>query len=163
MASTRENTPHDESYKLLFSHQEMVESLIRDFVPEEWVHELDFSTLEKQGGSYVTDDLRERHDDIIWRVKWRGRWCYLYLLFEFQSDVDVWMAVRIMVYEGLLFQDLIKSGQVKAGDLLPPVFPLVLAVQRRRSLDGPAGRIRIDRPNAGRPGSLSSFPAVFFA
>lgn len=35
MASTRENTPHDESYKLLFSHQEMVESLIRDFVPEE--------------------------------------------------------------------------------------------------------------------------------
>ncbi len=28
-----------------------------------------FSTLEKQGGSYVTGDLREREDDIIWRVR----------------------------------------------------------------------------------------------
>ena len=30
--------PLDGSYKLLFSHPEMVESLIRDFVPEDWVH-----------------------------------------------------------------------------------------------------------------------------
>ena len=126
MASTRENTPHDESYKLLFSHQEMVESLIRDFVPEEWVSHLDFSTLEKQNGSYVTDDLRERHDDVIWRVKFRGQWFYVYLLIEFQSEIDPWMAVRIMVYVGLLYQDLIKSGAVKTGELLPPVFPLVL-------------------------------------
>ncbi|MDR1946546.1 MAG: Rpn family recombination-promoting nuclease/putative transposase [Desulfovibrio sp.] len=50
--------PHDGSYKYLFSHADMVESLIRDFVPEEWVRDLDFSTLEKQNGSYVTDDLR---------------------------------------------------------------------------------------------------------
>ena len=119
-------TPHDGSYKHLFSHPEMVESLIRGFVPEDWVRDVDFSTLTKMPQSYVTDDLRDRHDDIIWRVKWRDRWCYLYLLFEFQSEVDVWMAVRIMVYEGLLYQDLIKSGQVKPGDLLPPVFPLVL-------------------------------------
>jgi hypothetical protein len=104
----------------------MVESLIRGFVSEDWVREIDFSTLEKMPQSYVTDDLRDRHDDIIWRVKWKGTWCYLYLLIEFQSDVDVWMAVRIMVYEGLLYQDLIKTGQVAAGQLLPPVFPLVL-------------------------------------
>ena len=32
-----------------------------------------FSTLEKQGGSYVTDDLREREDDIIWRARWHGQ------------------------------------------------------------------------------------------
>jgi hypothetical protein len=40
MASVRKTSvPHDESYKNLFSHPEMVESLIRDFVPEEWVRE----------------------------------------------------------------------------------------------------------------------------
>jgi len=33
---------------------------------EDWLALIDFSTLEKQGGSYVTDDLREREDDIIW-------------------------------------------------------------------------------------------------
>jgi hypothetical protein len=36
------------------------------------------------------------------------------------------MAVRVLTYIGLLYQDLIKSGHVKAGDMLPPVFPLVL-------------------------------------
>lgn len=45
----------------------MVESLLRDFVTEDFVRDLDFSTLEHCAGSYVTDDLRERHDDVIWR------------------------------------------------------------------------------------------------
>ncbi len=118
--------PHDGSYKLLFSHPEMVESLIRDFVPEDWVHSLDFSTLEKQNGSYVTDDLRQRHDDVIWRIKSQESWLYIYLLIEFQSTIDPWMALRVMTYTGLLHQDLIKSGQIAANGQLPPVFPLVL-------------------------------------
>lgn len=60
---------HDQSYKLLFSHPEMVADLLRGFVKEDWVAALDFSTLEKVNGSYISDDLREREDDIIWRVR----------------------------------------------------------------------------------------------
>ncbi len=41
---------HDKTYKLLFSHAEMVEDLLRGFVPEEWVSQLDFATLEKYPG-----------------------------------------------------------------------------------------------------------------
>ncbi|WP_350282773.1 Rpn family recombination-promoting nuclease/putative transposase [Nitrosomonas sp.] len=63
---------HDHGYKLLFSHAEMVADLLRGFVREEWVHELDYSTLEKINGSYISDDLRERQDDIIWRLR-RGK------------------------------------------------------------------------------------------
>lgn len=41
---------------------------------------LDFSTLEKVSGSYVTNRLRDREDDIIWRMRWGdGRPC-VYLL-----------------------------------------------------------------------------------
>ncbi len=32
------------------------EDLLRGFVKEEWVTQLDFSTLEKVSGSYVSDD-----------------------------------------------------------------------------------------------------------
>ena len=117
---------HDHSYKLLFSHAEMVADLLRGFVREDWVQELDFATLEKVSGSYVSDDLREREDDIIWRVRWGEGWLYVYLLLEFQSTVDWFMAVRIMTYIGLLYQDLIKSERVKTGELLPPVLPVVL-------------------------------------
>ena len=62
------HSPHDSGYKLLFSHAQVVEDLLRGFVGEDWVEDLDFSTLEKVGGSYVTDDLRDREDDLIWRV-----------------------------------------------------------------------------------------------
>lgn len=101
---------HDNSYKLLFSHPEMVADLLRGFVHADWVNELDFDSLEKVSGSYVSDDLREREDDIIWRVRWGPNWVYLYLLLEFQSTIDPFMAVRILTYLGLLYQDLIKSG-----------------------------------------------------
>ena len=65
---------HDHSYKNLFSHPKMVEDLFTGFVHEDWVKELDFNTLEKLNGSYITDDLRARSDDIDWRVKFRQNW-----------------------------------------------------------------------------------------
>ncbi len=122
--------PHDAAYKNFFSDPEMVASLLQDFVPEHVRAEMDFTTLERSFASYVTDDLRERHDDIIWRVRWKKgdkeSWFYIYLLLEFQSSIDPWMAVRILGYTALLWQDLIKEGSIKVGDKLPPVFPIVL-------------------------------------
>ena len=96
------------------------------FIPDEWLHSLDYSTLERVNTSYVTDDLKQRHDDIIWKVKIGGQLTYLYLLVEFQSSVEKYMALRIMVYQGLLYQDLIKSGDVLEDGRLPPILPIVL-------------------------------------
>lgn len=117
---------HDNAYKSLFSHPPVVEDFLRGFVHEDWVAEVDFATLEKMSGSYVTDDLRDREDDIVWRVRCNGEWLYVYLLLEFQSSNDPWMALRILVYTGLLYQDLIKRGEVIAPGQLPPVFPAVI-------------------------------------
>ena len=117
---------NDASYKTLFSAPEVVRDLILGFVPDEWLHGLDYRTLERVSGSYVTDDLRDRADDLVWRVQVGGEWVYLYLLIEFQSTVDPWMAVRIMTYVGLLYQDLIRQKQVLPQRRLPPVLPIVL-------------------------------------
>ena len=116
----------DASYKLLFSSPEVVRDLVLGFIPDDWLHSLDYSTLEKMPGSYVTDDLRQRADDVVWRVRADGEWVYLYLLIEFQSTVDPWMPVRIMTYVGLLYQDLIRGGQTLENRKLPPVLPIVL-------------------------------------
>ena len=47
----------------------MVEDLLRGFVLEDWISEVDFTTLETVSGNFVSDDLTDRHDDIIWRVR----------------------------------------------------------------------------------------------
>lgn len=121
---------HDPSYKLLFSHREMVADLLRGFVSEAWTRGLDFNTLERVREIGVSHDLRERENDILWRLRLnldgRRRWLYLYLLLEFQSSVDAFMAVRLLTYIGLLYQDLLKAGEVGPSDALPAVLPVVL-------------------------------------
>ncbi len=117
---------HDHGYKLLYSFPEMVKSLLTGFVNQDWIKQLDFSTLEKVNSSYITDDIRSRSDDIVWRVKLQGQWLYVYLLLEFQSTVNKYMAVRMQTYVGLLYQDLIKSEQLPENGKLPPVMPIVL-------------------------------------
>src|SRR2546430_5701114 len=123
---------HDASYKLLFSHARMVEDLLRGFVHEAWVCDVDWSTLERVSDSQISDDLRSRRDDLVWRVRWGPDWLYLYLLLEFQSTVDPYMAVRVLVYIGLLYQALIRAGQLPPSGKLPPVVPIVLYNGRGR-------------------------------
>ncbi|MBI4870921.1 MAG: Rpn family recombination-promoting nuclease/putative transposase [Candidatus Riflebacteria bacterium] len=117
---------HDHPYKLLFSHPEMVRDLLLTVVKEDWVQELDFATLERSWASFVSDDLREREGDLVWSVRWGPRRLYVYLLIEFQSRSDHLMAVRLMTYLGLLYQDLVRTGMVAEGGSLPAVLPLVL-------------------------------------
>lgn len=118
---------HDSSYKTFFSNPKMVEALLSHFIQEQWVHCVDWSTLERISSSYVADDFRERHSDLIWRVRLTNdEFLYLYLLIEFQSQIDRFMAVRLITYIGLFFQDLIRKKCLIKNKFLPPVFPLVL-------------------------------------
>jgi len=119
---------HDHGYKRLFSHPEMVADLLHGFIHEDWIRELDFSTLERYPGTYTTRKLSShRESDVVWRVRWgEGRWLYVYILLEFQSTVDPFMALRFMVYLGLFYQDLIRHHELTPEGKLPPVLPLLL-------------------------------------
>lgn len=123
---------HDFGYKRLFSHPEMIRDLLLGFVPAEWVAELDFSTLEKYPTEFVDDRLRHRRSDVIWRVRWGKEWLYLYILLEFQSGVQQFMAMRLFTYIDLLYQDLIRGRQLGRPRRLPSVLPIVLYNGRRR-------------------------------
>ena len=124
---------HDAAYKGLFSYRRMIEDLLRGFAAPEWCDALDFSTLEKLPAEYVSDDLRQRCSDVVWRVQSHKKtWLYLLVMLEFQSTVDPYMAVRTLVYTGLLYQDLIRRGALDDDGRLPPVLPVVLYNGRPR-------------------------------
>ena len=117
---------HDETYKKLFAFPRMVEDLLRGFVAGLRVDDIDFSTLQKLSAEYVSDELLRRHGDAVWRVRLRGHWLYLVVLLEFQSRDEPRMALRILTYTGLLYEELVRNGAVASGQPLPPVLPVVL-------------------------------------
>ena len=81
---TTKRTPFDSTYKSLFKDPEMVASLLRELVDLDLAEELDFSSLRLLSGDYVTDDLRQRFNDVVWRVQWKNSDEYVIIMMEFQ-------------------------------------------------------------------------------
>ena len=102
---------HDESYRLLFSNPEMVADLLRGYVSDEITRDLDFSTLERVNASFVSEELEKRESDMIWKLRFKGRKLYVYLMLEFQSTQDHWMALRMFAYLALLYQEIQKNAE----------------------------------------------------
>ena len=110
----------------------MVQDLLRGFAARDWSGDLDFASLTPLPASFVSHDLRQRHGDLVWRVRFKDdRWLYVVLLLEFQSAVDRSMAVRMLTYTGLLYQKLIAEGVLRDRGGLPPVLPVVIYNGRR--------------------------------
>ena len=122
----------DPAYKRLFSRPRMVRDLLSGFAARDWSAELDLGSLTPLSASYVTHDLRQRHGDLVWRLRFKDeRWLYVVLLLEFQSTVDRSMAVRMLTYTALLYQKLIAEGVLRERSVLPPVLPVVIYNGRR--------------------------------
>ena len=133
---------HDAAWKRLFSFPDMPRDLLAGFVPREWVEKLDLRTLEPWPGDLVSDGLRERHADRVWRVRRRDRQGFVLVTVEFQSRVDRAMAVRVLDYSTLLYQELLRNKELRRvakaesdskgrqrhvkPEPLPPVLPIVL-------------------------------------
>ncbi len=117
---------HDGSYRLLFSHPRMTEDLLRGFVREDWIEQVDFRFLERCGEVTISERLERREEDLVWKAHWRDGPMPFYLHIEFQSSADPFMAVRNMTYLGLRYEDLVRKRELSATGLLPIVIPLVL-------------------------------------
>lgn len=85
---------HDKRYRRFFSNPLIIEELMKYFVDEKFADELDFSRMELQNTSFVNEEHKRSEADMIWKVNFKGNDVYIYLLIEFQSTVDKYMALR---------------------------------------------------------------------
>lgn len=99
-------TVHDSGYKRLFKNRTIFRQLIQTFVPESWVSDLDFDTAEVIDKSYVSEHYKTTESDLIYKVKRRpDQALFIYILLEFQSTVDRFMALRVLNYLTNFYMD----------------------------------------------------------
>src|SRR5512145_2178580 len=119
----KKHNSHDSVYKKFFSNHRMVRQLLTGFVNEEWINDIEFSTLERVDKSFITDEFIGRESDLVYRARLKEREVYIFILLEFQSTVDRFMALRMLRYITELYEYLVKNLRLKK---LPAVFPVML-------------------------------------
>ncbi len=106
----------------------MIQDLLREIVGERWVERIDFDSGVLVSGSFVSPEHENRESDVIWQFQRLdgGEPVFVYILMEFQSRTDPSMPVRLMVYVGLFYQNLMKSQPAAGWKKLPLVIPMVV-------------------------------------
>ena len=115
---------HDSGYKKLFSNRTIFRQLIETFVNQEWVHSLDFDKCEPLDKSFISEHYKETESDLIYKIQFHDREVYIYILIEFQSTVDPFMALRVLNYITNFYMDFLVNN--RGVNKLPAVFPIVL-------------------------------------
>ena len=123
------DNPHDKRFKELFSNKKSFLSLLRDYIKEDWVNDLDEGSLVKSGKSYILQDFSEMEADIVYEASLGGGKIIFYILQEIQSYVDYRMPYRLLLYIVEILRDFYNNSDVKErvnkDYKFPVVFPIV--------------------------------------
>jgi len=92
-------TPHDHFFRAVFGQPPLAAAFLGQFLPAALTAPLDLATLTHRPGSFVDDDLRARHSDLLFQVRLRGGGTGLvYVLFEHKSRSERRVAVQLLRY-----------------------------------------------------------------
>jgi hypothetical protein len=150
--------PHEALFKAVFSRPERAAEELRHVLPPELP--IDFTTLRHESGSFVDDELRERHADLLFSATCGGAPIRVYVLLEHQSSVDPWMPLRLLGYMLRIWEAIVKAQP--DARRLPPIVPVVVHHSETgwRAATAFGGLIEVP-PDA--PGLLEFVPQFRFA
>ena len=102
---------HDSGYKKLFANKTIFRELIQSFVHETWVKDIDFEACETLDKSFISDHYKQTESDIIYKLRLKDKEIYIFILIEFQSTVERFMALRMLNYITNFYMDYLKSNK----------------------------------------------------
>jgi predicted transposase/invertase (TIGR01784 family) len=113
---------YDEAFMEVFTNQKIVKSLLKDFIKEEWVDLIDFSTMESESSVFkgISDSKRESDLLLKFKLKRNPKKLYIFILLEFQSKVEP-MILRLFEYLSRIY----KKQKIELNTLYP-VIPIVI-------------------------------------
>ena len=121
---------HDATSKTLYSLPETIEALALAVAPH-MADEMDFTRLARLSTEYAATDQRPRYGDMLWEFHLRDGTPVL-IVVEFQSDVDHTMPQRLFQYTGSALLEWTRIRQMKAGDPIPILLPVLIYGGRGR-------------------------------
>ena len=124
-------SPHDALFKAAFGQPDIARSELEFLLPPAVRAQIELATLEVAPGSFIDDELRHAHTDLLYTVRTTsGGEALVYVLFEHQSSFDPTMPLRLLRYMVRVWEQWLRDRSPTAR--LPIVLPVVLH-------HGPAG------------------------
>jgi len=121
----RTNSPHDALFKSAFGQPDIAGSELELLLPREVAAHLDLATLEVCPGSFVDEELRHAHTDLLYAIRTTSdRDAFVYVLFEHQSSFDASMPLRLLRYVVRIWETWLRDHP--AATRIPIVLPVLL-------------------------------------
>lgn len=125
--------PHDALFRLVFSDPHNTQSELRSVIPPDLAARIDLDALELRHGTFVDEALQHRHTDLLFRTTVDGHDAYVYLLVEHQRTADQLMALRMLNYQGRIWEHHVAGERPRvASTPLPMIVPVVIYQGTRR-------------------------------
>ncbi len=114
--------PHDGFTKKALSQLAVAKDLLKAHLAPELVRRINWNTLRLSNKSYVTEQLKQLHSDVVYSCQVDVKEAYIYCLIEHQSQADPLLPFRILQYNVLLIEEHLAQGHKQ----LPIVINLCL-------------------------------------
>ncbi len=128
---------HDQVFKSIMDIKTNAEAFIRNFIPEDVVSHMDFSTLRKASGELIDSFLGNSQIDVLYQVDYvtddgERRNVFVYAMIEHKSYIDLWMVAQILFYLVKLWED---EHSKKGFTKLTHIIPIILYHGKDKILD----------------------------
>ena len=123
----------------------VVRDLLRGYFPDV-ARVLNLGALRELSASWVGADAEQRHGDAAWRVPYAdGSGRSLVLLIEFQATVERDMAPRVLRYQAMAFEALLRQEEVDPDGQLRLLSIVVYSGTARWTAPGAASAVTVSR------------------
>jgi predicted transposase/invertase (TIGR01784 family) len=121
----------DNFFKIFFQNKLIIKEFLKYLVKEDWVNDLDFSSLEFVKTDYKSKRMAKRESDVAWKVKYNnynGLTSELFIVIHIEVQVknDNTMLLRFLEYIGYFYENMYKS--LSKDDKIIPVIPILLHI-----------------------------------
>ncbi len=116
--------PHDKFFKEVFTHKNLMEEFLLNYLPGNIIEQLDLKSLEYTKDSFIDKDLAEYFSDLLCKSNFKdGTLGYIYILFEHKSYQKPLAAFHILRYMVKIWELWLKNEKEQ---WFPVVIPIIL-------------------------------------